>query len=98
MPDQSEFIKPPRLWSRQQDGRAPAWVIKDRGKQIYTGAGDDEVLAKKRLLQYVASPSRYLEWVADRKVIRAMEPPNENPSAIRMRRMRERKRAEHVDR
>lgn len=34
--------KPARLYLRARDGRAPQWVILDRGREIATGCGADE--------------------------------------------------------
>ena len=84
--------KGPRLWRRNQRGRNPVWIIRDRGRQIPTYCGDDEGAAKKRLAQYVADKAAYMKWVANRRTIRALEPPSPLPSAVRMRRLRERMR------
>ena len=57
-------LKPARLFRREQFGRAPVYVIKDRGRQIYTGASSDEARANMRLAQYLANPAAYLKWAA----------------------------------
>ena len=56
MPRQS---KGARLWLRRRRGRAAQWVILDHGREIRTGAGDNDLqAAENALAQYLANKRR----------------------------------------
>jgi integrase len=56
MPRQS---KGARLWFRKRRGRAAQWVILDHGREIRTGAGENDLhAAESALAQYLASKRR----------------------------------------
>jgi integrase len=48
-----------RLWLRKRRGRAAQWVILDHGREVRTGAGEDDLkVAENALAQYLASKRR----------------------------------------
>jgi integrase len=48
-----------RLWLRKRRGRAAQWVILDHGREVRTGAGEDDLkAAENALAQYLANKRR----------------------------------------
>ncbi len=48
-----------RLWLRKRRGRPTQWVILDHGREIRTGAGEDDLqAAENALAQYLANKRR----------------------------------------
>lgn len=54
--------KPARLWLHEREGRAPVWVILDRGRQYHTGcAAADRAGAEEALATHIAR-QRATDW------------------------------------